>query len=159
MADVNEILKTHLESIKTKVAERIVNSGRNASGKSVASLKVEVNDGHGTLWGSKSFLAMERGRGPGAVPMNFTEIIYGWAKAKGISAQAKAGTQQTPDQALRSFAGAVAYNIMKKGTKLFRNRAQEDIYSSVIKEELELMENEMTISILDKVSIINDEAL
>lgn len=159
MADVNEILKSHLDNIKARIAERMASSGRNASGKSVASLAVEVAEGHGILWGSKSFLAMERGRGPGAIPVKFTDIIYAWAKAKGISAQAKSGLKQTPEVALRSFAGAVAYNIMKKGTKLFRSKQHDDIYSTVLNEELEQMGNEMAISLIDIVSRINDDAL
>lgn len=157
MADIKNILQNHMEVIKSKVAERMVQHKRSASGRSVASLKVEVNDNSATLWGAKSFLAMERGRGPGAVPMGFFDIIYDWAKAKGISAQAKRGQNNNPDGALRSFAGAVAYNIMKKGTKLHRSKTYDDIYSTVINEELEKMHDEMCISLLDQVSIINQE--
>lgn len=156
MPTINDILKSHLENVKTNIAERMAASGRNASGKSVASLRVEVSDGHGILWGSKAFLAMERGRGPGAIPMGFVEIIMAWAKAKGISAHSKAGVRQDKDTAMRSFAGAVAYNIMKKGTRLFRNKQYNDIYTSVLKEELDKMSEAMVINLLDQVSTIND---
>jgi len=156
MTEIREILTEHLTAMKTKIAERMVANGRNASGHSVASLTVEVEDDHGILWGSKSFLVMEKGRRPGAVPMGFHEIIYNWAKAKGISAKAKAGQKQTPDKALRSFAGAVAYTIMKKGTKLYRNKQYNDIFSTVLNEELEEMGEEMAINLLDRVSAINE---
>lgn len=156
MPTINDLLKSHLENVKTNIAERMAANGRNASGKSIASLRVEVMDGNGVLWGSKSFLAMERGRGPGAIPIGFVEIIMAWAKAKGISAYSKAGVRQDNDTAMRSFAGAVAYNIMKKGTRLFRNKQYNDIYTSVLKEELDKMSEAMVINLLNQVSTIND---
>ena len=61
MANSNEILRQHLTNIKNRIAERMAASHRNASGRSVASLKVEVGDGHAVLWGAKSFLVMEKG--------------------------------------------------------------------------------------------------
>lgn len=156
MAEINDILKQHLTNIKDRIAERMAVNQRNASGRSVASLKVEVGDGHAVLWGAKSFLAMERGRGPGAIPMGFVEIIMAWAKAKGISAKAKSGQKMTQESAMRSFAGAVAYSIMKKGTKLHRTKQYDDIFTTVLNEELEKMSNAMAINLLDKVSTIND---
>lgn len=45
MADTTEILREHLTNIKNRIAERMATSHRNASGRSVASLKVEVSDG------------------------------------------------------------------------------------------------------------------
>ncbi len=156
MAEIKEILTEHLMVMKTKIAERMATEDRNASGRSVASLTVEVDGDRGILWGSKSFLVMEKGRRPGAVPMGFHEIIYNWAKAKGISAKAKAGQKQTPEKALRSFAGAVAYTIMKKGTKLYRDKRYNDIFSTVLNNELEKMGDDLAINLLDRVSAINE---
>ncbi len=156
MADTNEILRQHLINIKNRIAERMASSRRNASGRSVASLKMEVGDGHATLWGAKSFLVMEKGRGPGAVPAGFIEIIMAWAKAKGISANAKSGQNMSQESAMRSFAGAVAYNIMKKGTKIHRTKQYDDIFTTVLNEELKKMSDAMAISLLDQVSTIND---
>jgi len=156
MAEIKEILTEHLMAIKANIAERMAANGRNASGHSVASLIVEVDGNHGILWGAKSFLVMEKGRRPGAVPMGFHEIIYNWAKAKGISANVKAGQKQTPDKALRSFAGAVAYTIMKKGTKLYRNKQYNDIFSTVLNDELEKMSEDLAINLLDQISSINE---
>ncbi len=156
MAEIKDILKQHLTIIKNRIAERMALSKRNATAKSVASLKVEIGDGHAILWGAKSFLAMERGRGPGAIPMGFIDIIQAWAKAKGIAAKAKVGQNQTQESAMRSFAGAVAYNIMKKGTKLHRTKQYDDIFSTVLNEELDKMSDAMAINLLDKVSTIND---
>lgn len=158
MEDPGEILRRHLANIKNKIAERMATSGRNASGRSVASLSVQIDGDHAILWGSKSFLSMEKGRGPGAVPMGFTEIIMAWARAKGISVRAKVPQSGSQDAVLRSFAGAVAYNIMKKGTKLYRSKQHDDIFTSVVAEELKQMSDDMAINILDQITRINDSA-
>lgn len=151
-----DILTDHLNRIKERIAEKMALNSRNASGRTVASLKVDVSETHAILWGSKAFLAMERGRGPGPIPMGFTDIIYAWAKAKGISAKAKSGSNSNPDMAMRSFAGAVAFNIMKHGTKLHRSKQHEDIFTSVLNEELEKMSDALVVNLLDEVSTIND---
>lgn len=156
MADINEILRLHLTNVKNRIAERMASSHRNASGRSTASLKVEVDDGHAVLWGAKSFLVMEKGRGPGAVPAGFIKIIMDWAKAKGISANAKSGQNASKESAIRSFAGAVAYNIMKKGTKIHRTKQYDDIFTTVLNEELEKMSDAMVVNLLDRISSIND---
>lgn len=152
MATVQEILTTHLNNVKNKVAERM--AARKASGRSAQSLVVEVSGDTGTLYGSASFLAMEKGRGPGPVPVGFNEIIRDWAIDKGISIQPKY-QGQTQEGALNSFAGAVAHMIMTKGTRLFRSGQQEDIYSSIIADEIKQMGDDLVLSALDQVSIIN----
>ena len=146
MANSNEILRQHLTNIKNRIAERMAASHRNASGRSVASLKVEVGDGHAVLWGAKSFLVMEKGRGPGAVPAGFIEIILDWARAKGISASAKSGQNVSKESAMRSFAGGVAY----------KTKQYDDIFTTVLNEELEKMSDAMAINLLDQISTIND---
>ena len=72
---------------------------RTATGKSVASLKVETGkNGKGEssafLTGGKQWEYMERGRGPGKVPYNFRDIIREWIVAKGISLSGVPGKTQ-----------------------------------------------------------------
>lgn len=153
MATTTEIIKTHLENIKRKIAENM--ASRSVSGRSVNSLRVEIGDSTATLWGSSSFLAMERGRGPGAVPKGFHEIIKEWAVKKGVTIKPKYQGQST-EGALNSFAGAVAHTIMTKGTRLFRSGRHEEIYSAAINEELQIMGDALVIDVLDKVSTINE---
>ena len=85
MATIEETLQIHLENVRQKVAQAMADYGRNASGRSVGSLTVSVNGNVGTLFGSKSFLAMERGRAGGKVPKGFVAIIKQWIIDKGIS--------------------------------------------------------------------------
>jgi len=127
MDNLQQILTKHLEHLKARIAEKM--ASRNASGRTVASLTVEVSGDAGALIGSSAFLAIERGRGPGAVPKNFSSIIEEWIIHKGLH------IGKTEDE-LHSFAGAVAYNIMKHGTRLYQRGGEQDIYSSAIEEEL-----------------------
>ncbi len=143
-ASVKGIVASHLEAIKTGIAERMSQYGRNASGRSVASLVVETTDEGGSLEGSSSFLVMERGRGPGEVPADFTSIIRDWIVAKGISYRDLVPENGTPQQGLARLSGAIAYSIMKKGTKLYRDHRYNSIYSDLIDKELEQLEKECT---------------
>lgn len=147
-ASVQDILTRHLENVKAKVSSQMQTLGRNASGQSVASLRVEVSGDTGTLYGSKSFFVMQRGKGPGKGPKGFVEIIKQWIKDKGIAVTpipTKTGQgKYTPEErGLRSIAGAIAYTILKKGTRLHRNNGYDDIYDTAIEEEIKLMGDEM----------------
>lgn len=161
MANIQEILQTHLENVKTKVAQAMADNQRNASGRSVASLTVAVNGNVGTLYGSKSFLAMERGRKGGKVPFGFVGIIKQWIIDKGISVAPipakRRNVKYTPhERGLNSFAGAVAYTIMKEGTRLYRDKAFNDIFTSAVNEELELMSKELMFYTAESIAHIND---
>ena len=154
MESINEILTKHLENIKKQIAQQMSSNNRNATGRSVSSMTVEVSGNHGILWGSKSFVAMEKGRGPGKVPYGFFDIIYDWAKAKRITPKTT-NKNQAPDGALRSFAGAVAYTIMNKGTVLFRQGKFNDIYTTAINKELEVLSNEILLVSANIIDNIN----
>ena len=85
---------------------------------------------------------------------------YTNGRSQKVSLQKRKPSQDSPNRpkALRSFAGAVAYNIMKKGTRLYRSKQYNDIFSTVLNEELEKMSEELAINLLDKVSGINESA-
>lgn len=131
MAGVQDILTRHLENVKAKIANAMAEHGRNASGKSVASLQVSVNGDVGILYGSKSFLVMERGKKPGKVPYGFRDIIKQWIIDKGISfapkpSKRKDSKYSPQERALNSLAGAIAYKIMKEGTRLHRDNGYNE---------------------------------
>ena len=159
MATVTEILSTHLENIKAKVQARLSSEGRQASGRTAASLEVSVSGSTGILMGSSALLSIERGRGPGAVPKNFTSVIKDWIIAKGISVKPVMATRAaklTPEErGLNSLAGAIAHTIMTKGTRLHRDKGFNDIYSSVLEEEIESLGKEISIDIAEKITTIN----
>lgn len=148
MEQVSDILKRHLENVKANIAKQMEANHRNASGRSVASLTVEVAGNVGTLYGSKSFLAMERGRKGGKVPKGFYGIIRQWIIDKGIAvspipAKTNRAILSPEERGLRSMAGAIAYKIMKEGTRLHRDGGYNDIYTSAVNDELKLLYQEV----------------
>lgn len=162
MATVEETLTRHLGNVKQKVEQAMAAYGRNASGRSVASLTVSVQGDTGTLYGSRSFWVMERGRRPGKVPHGFADIIRQWIIDKGlkvtpIPARRTQGVKYTPyERGLRSMAGAIAHKIMTEGTRLYRDNDFNDIYTSAVKEELELMADELLFYTAESLSQAND---
>lgn len=139
---VRNIVSSHLNAIKDGIALRMEQMGRNASGSTVRSMVVNTSDSGGTLEGSKSFMYLEHGRGPGKVPKGFYEIIKDWVIAKGISYQDMIPKNGTPEQGLARLSGAIAHSIITKGTRLYRDNEYNDIYSSLIEQEVELLSKE-----------------
>jgi len=135
--DLQPLLLRHLLHLKGRIAEKM--ASRTATGKTVASLRVDVTGDRGTLYGSPAFLTMERGRRPGAVPQNFTDILREWILAKGL------GSGKT-QQEITNFAGAVAHSIFKHGTRMYRRGESADIYSSAIEQELAELADEVALT-------------
>lgn len=66
--EVDRLLTLHLGNIKVGIAQQMAALGRMSSGRSVASLQIEVKDSKGFLSGDKQWETMQRGRRPGNVP-------------------------------------------------------------------------------------------
>lgn len=161
MAQIQEIIKRHLENVKAKIASQMAAHNRNASGRSVASLEVEVSGNVGILYGAKSFLVMERGRKGGKVPRGFVDIIRQWIIDKGIPVTpipAKTGRAilSPQERGIRSLAGAIAHKIMKEGSRLHRDGEYNDIYTSAVNEELELLAMECMDVQAQSIAAINE---
>lgn len=163
MENITDIIRDTLEAIKAKAQSRILSEGRSASGKSAASLAVSVVGGKGYLLGNKSLLSIEHGRGPGRTPYHFHSIIKEWIKAKGISVtpiqEKRNSTLSAYEQGLNSMAGAIAYTIMKRGTKLYRAKGFNDIFTTVVNEELERLLNKVCAHQYGSITIINNKLL
>ena len=98
---------------------------------------------------------MQHGRGPGKVPSNFREVIKNWVRAKGINI--KPNGKQTQEQAIESFSYLVTRNIMQKGTKLYRDKGYNDIYDTLLKEEIEKLSDGISSVFELEVNSINDK--
>lgn len=140
MADVKTILTNRLERVKQRVTDNLAR--RKSSGKTAATLQVVAGDMGGSLFGASHLLSLERGRGPGKIPYGFVDIIKEWIQAKGLSVSSRTPSA-SPESALRSMAGAIAYNIMKKGTTQFQKGRYDDIYTTAIEEETRLLSDEV----------------
>lgn len=141
---VMELVSSELEALKQKVIENQKNSGQVASGRTIASMKVEVTEDGGVLWGRSPFGTLETGRKPGKVPAGFWKIIRQWIDDKGIQVQ-------KPD----SFAYLVARKIANEGTQLFRNGGRDDIYSPEVKDTVERVSQGIGILFGSEVEHIN----
>lgn len=141
---VMELVSSELEALKHTVIENQKNSGQVASGRTIASMKVEVTEDGGVLWGRSPFGTLETGRKPGKVPAGFWKIIRQWMDDKGIQVQ-------KPD----SFAYLVARKIANEGTQLFRNGGRDDIYSPEVKDTVERVSQGIGILFGSEVEHIN----
>ncbi len=141
LKEVRGYIRECLEAVSDRIKRNIDEKGRTASGATAASLEVSVGNLGGTLYGSRSFLAIQRGRKGGKVPRGFVGIIRQWIIDKGISARpvpvkrkSKYGDEE---RAQLSAARAIAHSIMKNGTSLYRRGGYDDIYDTAIAEETE----------------------
>lgn len=134
-----EILDEELEKARVAIIHNIRESGQWASGRTGTSMRVETTDDTGTLYGRKAFGTLETGRKGGRVPRLFNAIIYQWMMDKGIHGRPlpykiqgnhKYSPQERGD---RAMAGAIAYTIRKKGTRLYREGGRDDVYTPVVR--------------------------
>lgn len=141
---VMELVSSELEALKQKIIENHKEAKQVASGRTIASMKVEVTEDGGVLWGRSPFGTLETGRKPGKVPAGFWKIIRQWMDDKGIQVQ-------KPD----SFAYLVARKIANEGTQLFRNGGRDDIYSPEVKDTVERVSQGIGILFGSEVEHIN----
>lgn len=141
---VMELVSSELEALKQRIIENHRSAGQVASGRTIASLKVEITGDGGVLWGRSAFGTLETGRKPGKVPAGFWKIIRQWMDDKGIQVE-------KPD----SFAYLVARKIAREGTQLFRNGGRSDIYSPEVKDTVERVSDGIGILFGSEVEHIN----
>jgi hypothetical protein len=141
---VMELVASELEALKQRIIENHRSAGQVASGRTIASLKVEITEDGGVLWGRSAFGTLETGRKGGKVPAGFWKIIRQWMDDKGIQVE-------KPD----SFAYLVSRKIAKEGTQLFRNGGRSDIYSPEVKDTVDRVSDGIGILFGSEVEHIN----
>lgn len=154
------ILQEELEKIRMNIISNHLKAGQKASGRTAASMHVEVSEDSGTLWGRNAFGVLETGRKAGRVPKDFQGIIMQWMKDKGIQAApipylTNRPHKYTPQQrgTLR-MSYLIARKIRREGTKLFRAGGRQDIYSPEIEKTMERIETRMVSLIKSKIEHI-----
>lgn len=143
-AEIKGILGEELESLRQRIIENHIRAGQKASGKTISSLRVDVNDNQGTLFGRQAFGVLETGRKPGKVPKGFYQIIQQWVEDKGIQVE-------NP----KSFAYLVARKIAREGTELHRQGGRADIYSPEIEKTTQEIMNRAFAVFREDVTHIN----
>lgn len=151
--DVQDIIVKHLDAVKQTIMQQMAFYKRNASFAHVDSLQIEAQSNYGALWGLYSFNYLETGSRPWSkrppfVPRWFHNIIRQWIIDKGIPVTLIPYKTDRPhkysvqERSLQMAAGAIAYNIMKKGTALYQTGIPQDLFSGAINRECEAIANE-----------------
>ena len=163
--EIKGILTEELQGLRERIIANHIRAGQRASGKTERSLRVEVTDIQGTLFGRQAFGTLETGRRPGRVPYKFNEIIRQWILDKGIAItdipyKRKESERWRPkytprERGLRAMAGAIAYKIREEGTSLYREGGRTDIYSPEVKKCIEIIMNRAFAIFADDVTHIN----
>lgn len=144
--DLNEILEKWAGDVVKRIQSNLSTTGTNASGRTSESLEYTVENGELTIYGRRYFEGVEIGRPAGRVPYRFGDIIYQWAKDKGIVSQFG-----STDREQRSVSWAIAQFIKKNGTSLYRKGGREDIFTSVIDDELPKLEDMILVNVKDSI--------
>ena len=132
------ILAEELEVLKKAIIAHHVAAGQKASGRTIASMRVEASENEGSLWGRQAFGVLETGRRGGKVPMGFEKVIRQWMKDKGLRAEPIPYKTDRPhkytpqERGEMSMSYLIARKIRKEGTRLFRMGGRSDIYSEEV---------------------------
>lgn len=136
------ILREELEALKERIIANHRQAGQVASGKTIASMQVNIDGDTGELVGRPYFGTLETGAKPWKnaasmkkVPASFNAIIEQWIKDKDLN--------------LNSW--AVSYKIIHEGTKLYRQGGRADIYSNEIPKTIE--------SVVQRLLVIYDKQI
>ena len=128
MKEVQNIVFEELEDLRKRIISNIDSSGRRTSGRTSESMRTDVSENRGVLFGRMAFGTLETGRKPGKVPVGFYQIIKQWVIDKGISFDSQSE--------LNSFAYLVSRKIAREGTQLYRRGADTDVYTAEVPETI-----------------------
>lgn len=142
--DAKKVVSEELESLRQRIIANHLKAGQKASGRTIASLRVDADEDGGTLYGRKAFGTLETGRRGGKVPKGFYRIIYQWMQDKGIQVERP-----------KSFSYLVARKIAREGTKLYRQGGRDDIYSNEIPKTIESIGDKVRGLLMMEVEHIN----
>lgn len=144
--NLDEMLSEWAERVIVKIQENLDSTGTTASGKTKESLEYELTESGVRILGRQYFRGVEEGRPAGGIPYKFQDILYDWAKAKGILSSF--GDTESKQ---RSALYMVGQFIKNNGTKLYREGGRTDIYSDVINEEVENLTEKIFLNISESI--------
>lgn len=138
-----------MEQLREEISQSITASGKRASGRTQESMYVDFEGNKVGLYTSAMwFPTLEQGAsywdGRTGIKCSFAEfkeIIRTWATAKGLAFK-------DDDKVL----GAIAWTIIKHGTKDFRNGGRTDIYTPYIEAAIEDLSDTLKVLVAEQVS-------
>jgi hypothetical protein len=119
-----EILTQFFEAIRNDIIVEHLAKGQRASGQTLESLEIVINDFKGQLWGAGYIGVLEDGRRPGKFPPR--NKIESWIQSKGIIPRGKISISQ--------LAYLIARKISMEGTLLYKNGGNSGVLSKDINE-------------------------
>lgn len=124
MSYISDILQEELDILLKEIIRQHEAAGQVASKKTRDSFKVEVYENKGQLLGASYAGVLEKGRKPGKVPHDFTNILLRWMSAKGIA----------PSDAKQAeiMANAIKWKIIKEGTSLYTGKEIRKVRFTVL---------------------------
>lgn len=144
--NLDEMLSEWAENVIVRIQENLDSTGTTASGKTKESLEYELTDTGVRILGRQYFRGVEEGRPAGGIPYKFQDILYDWAKAKGILSSF--GDTESKQ---RSALYMVGQFIKNNGTRLYREGGRTSIYTDVIEEMLPALEDEIAIEVVETI--------
>lgn len=102
-----------IDGVRKAYQQDQIDKGMRSSGKSAASLRIDVKENSGTLYGAKYFYQQIHGRKPGKFPP--IDEILNWIRIKGIQARDNKTTT-------RQLAFLFARKIAERGTDIFSGK-------------------------------------
>lgn len=161
--DLKKIVESKLQNAIVKIQANLESTGTNASKRTSDSLRLEPTEFGFIIYGRKAFGTVETGRGAGGVPKGFNDIIKQWIVDKNISVTQipyKRKESQNwkpkftePERSLNLAAGAISYNIRKKGTALFISGGRKDIFSNVFSETIPDIKKDIQFEIIKQIKL------
>lgn len=132
------ILIQELVELQARIADNMRKADEVASGKTIRSMHIVTEEYKASLIGRQAFGVLETGRRPGNIPRGFYTIIRRWMKDKGVHGdpipyKTQGSHKYTPqERGDRQMAWGIVFNIRNHGSKLFRDKGRDDIYSNEI---------------------------
>lgn len=151
-AQAKTIIAEELERLRERIIANMRAQNAVASGRTIKSLRVVMAaDGCALVSDQQMpFGVLETGRRGGRIPYGFSAIIYQWMQDKGVHATVIPYKTNRPhkyteqERSDRSMASAIAHTIARSGSRLYRTGGRDTIYSNVIPETVERIENRIT---------------
>lgn len=156
MADLaktsREVIIEELSTLRATILQNLAKYGRNATGDTGRSLRIQLNPDGGALMGRTFFSTLEVGRGPTRdftphTPTLFQQILR-WVQAKGVY-------PDDPNMTQTSLAIAITKRIHKSGTMLFRKKQRQDIYSTAVQRAIKSINQRLLDEAVKQVSNIH----
>lgn len=158
---VEGILAKELNALKERIIKNHTTAGQRASGKTIASMSVNLEPMHATLVGRQAFGTLETGRKGGKVPARFADIIAQWIVDKGIAITPipyirRSGGKYSPEErGLKRMSFLIARKIRQEGTALYRQGGRADIFSNEIPTTISNIRKQLTEAFTTEIHTIN----